>query len=134
MNPAGLDFYDRLVDGLLEAGIAPFATLYHWDLPLALHDRGGWLNPDIADWFADYAEVVWRRLGDRVAHWMTLNEPWVVVDGGLPARRPRARDIGSRGGAAWRPTTCCAPTAGGAGLPRAAAPSAPRAGAASASW
>jgi beta-glucosidase len=82
VNTAGLDFYDRLVDGLLDAGIEPFATLYHWDLPLALHERGGWLNADIAHWFADYAEAVWRRLGDRVAHWLTINEPWVVVDGG----------------------------------------------------
>lgn len=82
INDAGLDFYDRLVDALGEAGIRPFATLYHWDLPAALDNRGGWLNRDVAGWFAEYAEVVHRRLGDRVQHWMTLNEPWVSVDAG----------------------------------------------------
>lgn len=82
VNPAGLAFYDRLVDELLAAGIAPNVTLYHWDLPAALDDRGGWLNPDIADWFADYAQVVYRKLDDRVKMWATLNEPWVVTDGG----------------------------------------------------
>jgi beta-glucosidase len=82
VNRAGLDFYDRLVDALLEAGIQPMATLYHWDLPAALDDRGGWLNPDIAHWFADYAGVVFDALDDRVPMWATLNEPWVVTDGG----------------------------------------------------
>ena len=82
VNRAGLDFYDRLVDALLEHGIAPLVTLYHWDLPAALDDRGGWLNPDIAHWFADYAALLFRRLDDRVRLWATLNEPWVVVDGG----------------------------------------------------
>jgi beta-glucosidase len=81
-NAAGLDFYSRLVDELLAHGIQPNATLYHWDLPAALDDRGGWLNPDIAGWFADYAELMVRRLGDRVPLWATLNEPWVVVDAG----------------------------------------------------
>ncbi|HEU5075726.1 MAG TPA: GH1 family beta-glucosidase [Polyangiaceae bacterium] len=82
VNPKGLDFYDRLVDALLERGIEPLVTLYHWDLPAALDDRGGWLNPEIADWFADYATVVYRKLDGRVRRWMTLNEPWVIVDGG----------------------------------------------------
>ncbi|HEX6745768.1 MAG TPA: GH1 family beta-glucosidase [Longimicrobium sp.] len=82
VNEAGLGFYDRLVDKLLEHGITPNATLYHWDLPAALDDRGGWLNPDIAHWFADYAQAVFRRLDDRVKMWATLNEPWVVTDGG----------------------------------------------------
>ena len=82
VNAAGLGFYDRLVDELLAAGIAPNVTLYHWDLPAALDDRGGWLNPDIADWFADYAQVVYAKLDDRVKMWSTLNEPWVVTDGG----------------------------------------------------
>ena len=82
VNPAGIDFYSRLVDLLLARGIQPCVTLFHWDLPVALDDRGGWLNPDIADWFADYAEVAFRALGDRVPMWATLNEPWVVVDGG----------------------------------------------------
>ena len=82
VNAAGLGFYDRLVDALLAKGIAPMVTLYHWDLPAALDDRGGWLNPDIADWFADYADAVFRKLDDRVKLWATLNEPWVVTDGG----------------------------------------------------
>jgi len=82
VNEAGLAFYERLVDTLLENGIQPMATLYHWDLPTALDDRGGWLNPDVADWFADYAGVMYRRLDDRVKLWATLNEPWVVADGG----------------------------------------------------
>ncbi|MEU8926269.1 GH1 family beta-glucosidase [Kitasatospora sp. NPDC048545] len=75
VNPAGLDFYDRLVDGLLDAGIVPFPTLYHWDLPQAQQDRGGWPERCTAERFADYAAVVGERLGDRVTHWATLNEP-----------------------------------------------------------
>jgi beta-glucosidase len=82
VNQAGLDFYRRLVDALRERGIKPMATLYHWDLPAALDDRGGWLNRDIADWFAEYASVVYGALDDGVELWATLNEPWVVVDGG----------------------------------------------------
>ncbi len=82
VNRKGLDFYSRLVDALLEAGIRPSVTLFHWDLPEALDDRGGWLNPDIADWFADYARVMYEALDDRVPMWVTLNEPWVVTDGG----------------------------------------------------
>jgi beta-glucosidase len=93
VNAAGLDFYSRLVDLLLENGIRPCATLYHWDHPAVLDDRGGWLNRDMASWFADYTSVVAKALGDRVSMWMTLNEPWVVVDAGFlhdvhpPARR-----------------------------------------------
>ena len=82
VNEAGLAFYERLVDTLLANGIEPMATLFHWDLPAALDDRGGWLNPDVADWFADYADVMYRRLDGRVKLWATLNEPWVVTDGG----------------------------------------------------
>ena len=82
VNKRGLDFYERLVDALLEARIRPVVTLFHWDLPAALDDRGGWLNPDIADWFADYVRVLFRALDDRVPMWTTLNEPWVVADGG----------------------------------------------------
>jgi beta-glucosidase len=82
VNAQGLDHYERLVDTLLANGIAPVPTLYHWDLPASLGDRGGWLNPDIAHWFADYASIVFRRLDDRIRMWTTLNEPWVVTDGG----------------------------------------------------
>ncbi|HET9139628.1 GH1 family beta-glucosidase, partial [Actinophytocola sp.] len=78
-NPAGLDFYDRLVDELLAAGIAPAATLYHWDTPQPLEDAGGWLNRDTAYRFAEYATVVAERLRDRVRMWMPLNEPMVVT-------------------------------------------------------
>ncbi len=76
VNERGLDFYDRLVDALLARGIRPLATLYHWDLPMALQERGGWLNRDTAYAFADYASVVAHRLGDRIAWWLTHNEPW----------------------------------------------------------
>jgi beta-glucosidase len=75
-NAAGLDFYSRLVDALLERGIEPFATLFHWDLPQALQDRGGWPSRDTASAFVDFADQVSRRLGDRVRHWITHNEPW----------------------------------------------------------
>ncbi len=79
VNEAGLKFYDDLIDGLLEAGIEPWVTLFHWDLPQPLQDQGGFLNPAMSDWFAEYATVVARRLGDRVNHWMTLNEPPVII-------------------------------------------------------
>lgn len=74
-NEKGLDFYDRLIDGLLEAGIEPYLTLFHWDFPYALYLRGGWLNPDVSDWFADYTRLLVDRYSDRVKWWMTLNEP-----------------------------------------------------------
>jgi beta-glucosidase len=77
VNQPGLDFYDRLVDGLLEADIEPFVTLYHWDLPQHLQDQGGWPARATADAFVEYADWASRRLGDRVTHWMTLNEPFV---------------------------------------------------------
>ncbi len=94
-NQAGLDFYDQLVDGLLAAGIKPYATLYHWDLPQALQDLGGWGNRDTAHWFADYADLISRRLGDRVQHWSTHNEPWVVAFMGewLGMHAPGGRDL-----------------------------------------
>ncbi|WP_109126272.1 GH1 family beta-glucosidase [Dyella sp. C11] len=82
INQKGVDFYSRLVDELLENGIEPNATLFHWDLPTALDDRGGWLNRDIANWFAEYAGEMFKALDDRVKRWTTLNEPWVVTDGG----------------------------------------------------
>ena len=79
INEAGLDFYDRLIDALLSRGVKPWVTLFHWDYPLDLYHRGGWLNRDTVDWFGDYTEVVVKRLGDRVRHWMTLNEAQCFV-------------------------------------------------------
>lgn len=97
INQVGLDFYDRLVDGLLQAGIIPYPTLYHWDLPAALEDEGGWPHRPTAYAFADYAAVVAERLGDRVKNWWTINEPRCVAEHGYrrgrhaPGRRePRA--------------------------------------------
>ncbi len=78
VNAPGLDFYDRLVDGLLAAGIRPFVTLYHWDLPQTLQDAGGWANRATMDAFVHYADIVARRLGDRVHDWITHNEPWCI--------------------------------------------------------
>lgn len=78
-NAAGMDFYERLVDDLLAAGIAPMLTLYHWDLPQALQDAGGWLNRETALRFADYTSLVAARLADRVAHWVPVNEPNMVT-------------------------------------------------------
>jgi beta-glucosidase len=95
VNEAGLDFYDRLVDELLAAGIRPFATLYHWDLPQALEDRGGWPARETADAFLEYVEAVAARLGDRVKDWITQNEPHVPAWAGYghgvhaPGRRSR---------------------------------------------
>ena len=75
INEKGLDFYDRLIDELLKAGIVPNATLYHWDLPQGAEDRGGWLNRDCAEWFADYAELMFRKFSDRIPLFATVNEP-----------------------------------------------------------
>jgi beta-glucosidase len=88
-NEKGLAFYDRLIDTLLENQVEPWVSLYHWDYPYALHLRGGWLNPDSSDWFADYSAVVVDRLSDRVTYWETVNEPQVFIgagyrDGTLP--------------------------------------------------
>ena len=79
VNPGGLDFYDRLVDALLEKQIRPFATLYHWDLPQSLQESGGWASPDTVDRFGELARVVGARLGDRVRDWITINEPEVAA-------------------------------------------------------
>jgi len=79
----GLDFYDRLVDALCERKIEPVVTLFHWNLPAALQvELGGWAHPDLPDIFADYAELIFNRLGDRVRQWITINEPWCIVTGG----------------------------------------------------
>ncbi|MEN8919822.1 MAG: GH1 family beta-glucosidase [Octadecabacter sp.] len=94
-NPQGLDFYDRLTDGMLERGIKPCATLYHWELPSALADKGGWQNPDIAKWFGDFTHCIMDRIGDRMHSVAPINEPWCV--GWLShfegAHAPGLRDI-----------------------------------------
>ncbi|MCR6660494.1 MAG: GH1 family beta-glucosidase [Asticcacaulis sp.] len=82
INAAGVQFYSDLIDELLKHNIEPMVTLFHWDLPAALDDRGGWLNRDSADWFAEYARVAFGAYDGRVRKWITLNEPWVVNDGG----------------------------------------------------
>jgi beta-glucosidase len=95
VNQAGLDFYDKLIDGMLARGLKPYATLYHWDLPSALMDRGGWMNRDIAGWLADYAALVGRKFGDRLASTATINEPWCVafLSHYLGIHAPGYRDI-----------------------------------------
>jgi beta-glucosidase len=94
-NPKGLDFYDRLVDHLLSAGIQPVANLDHWDFPQVLQDAGGWGNRDCTDWFADYARLMFERLGDRVKMWSTHNEPWVfaVIGHGKGEHAPGICDL-----------------------------------------
>ena len=79
VNSKGLDFYDQLIDALLENGVEPWVTLFHWDYPYELFCKGGWLNRESADWFAEYAKVIVERLSDRVTHWMTQNEPQVYL-------------------------------------------------------
>jgi beta-glucosidase len=82
VNTKGLAFYDRLIDSLLERDILPFVTLYHWDLPLELENKGGWLNDDTARWFGDYSDLMFRAFCDRVPYWMTINEPAVIMEKG----------------------------------------------------
>lgn len=84
-NTKGLEFYDRLVDELLAANITPYITLFHWDYPDELYCRGGWLNPESSDWFADYTKVIVDKLSDRVTHWFTFNEPQVFIGHGHQA-------------------------------------------------
>jgi beta-glucosidase len=99
INERGLDFYDRLVDALLAENITPWITLFHWDLPSALYARGGWLNPDSAAWFARYAELVVKRLSDRVRHFITLGEPICFIGTGMfkgghaPGDQHELRDV-----------------------------------------
>ena len=94
VNAAGLDFYSRLVDTLLENGIRPVVTLYHWDLPQVLDDQGGWLNRDSAQWFTDYTAATVAALGDRVTNWTTFNEPWCssVLSYAIGAHAPGHHD------------------------------------------
>lgn len=93
----GFDFYDRLIDAVLEAGIEPLATLYHWDLPQALEDKGGWVNRDIVSRFADYSTAVVERFGDRVKKFTPINEPWVVawLGHGIGIHAPGIKDRAS---------------------------------------
>ncbi len=95
VNQEGLDYYDRLVDGMLERGLKPFQTLYHWEMPSALADLGGWTNRDVARWIADYTEVITRRIGDRVNSIATINEPWCVsfLSHFLGHHAPGQRDV-----------------------------------------
>ena len=95
VNQDGLDFYDRLVDGILERGLRPFQTLYHWEMPSALADLGGWTNPDVAHWFGDFVDVITDRIGDRVDAIATINEPWCVafLSHFLGHHAPGLRDI-----------------------------------------
>jgi beta-glucosidase len=94
VNAKGIDYYNRVIDGLLEAGVAPVVTLYHWDLPQALQDLGGWASRDVADVFAEFAGIAGDAFGDRVPKWITLNEPWVVAHVGYRDGRhaPGIRD------------------------------------------
>lgn len=95
VNPEGLDFYDRLVDAMLERGLKPFQTLYHWELPSALADKGGWMNRDTAEYFGDFTDVITDRIGDRVHAIATINEPWCVayLSHFLGHHAPGLRDI-----------------------------------------
>ncbi|MFF3864467.1 GH1 family beta-glucosidase [Micromonospora sp. NPDC001898] len=97
VNPRGLDFYDRLTDALLDRGIDPIVTLYHWDLPQTLQDRGGWTSRETAEHFATYAAAVHGRLGDRIRTWTTLNEPWcsAYLGYGNGVHAPGVRDAGA---------------------------------------
>ena len=103
VNPEGLDFYRRLADSLLERGVEPWITLYHWDLPQALQDRGGWASRETAGRFADYAAAVYGALHDRVANWTTLNEPCARPSSATP---PASTPPGCR----TRPPPCGPPT------------------------
>ena len=95
VNQEGLDYYDRLTDALLERGLKPMATLYHWELPSALADQGGWTNRDIAGWFAEFTEIIMGRIGDRMHSVAPINEPWCVswLSHFLGHHAPGRRDI-----------------------------------------
>ncbi|MDU0368878.1 GH1 family beta-glucosidase [Hymenobacter endophyticus] len=97
INQKGIGFYDRLIDGLLEQGITPWLTAYHWDLPSALQQLGGWTNRSVVDWFTEYVELLAARFGDRVQHWMVLNEPMVFTGAGhlLGVHAPGRRNLGA---------------------------------------
>ena len=108
VNPLGIDFYNRLINHCLSLGITPWVTLYHWDLPLALHQKGGWTNREIVHWFSEYVELVVKRFGDRVQHWMVLNEPMVFTGAGyfLGIHAPGKRGMANFLAAAHHATLC----------------------------
>lgn len=97
VNEKGLDFYDRLIDDLIAKNVEPWLCLYHWDLPLALHEKGGWTNRDVKAWFEEYSAVVAKRFGDRVARWATFNEPGVFTTAGYAVgyHAPGVADLGA---------------------------------------
>ena len=108
VNPLGIEFYNRVIDFCLEIGIEPWISLYHWDLPQALEDRGGWTNRDIIGWFGDYVELCVRYFGDRVKHWMVLNEPMVFTGAGyfLGIHAPGRKGLNSFLAAAHHAAMC----------------------------
>lgn len=108
VNQLGVDFYNRLIDACLSLGITPWVTLYHWDLPQALHERGGWTNRDIVGWFKEYVDGAVRAFGDRVRHWMVLNEPMMFTGGGyfLGIHAPGKRSVSSFLSAVHHATLC----------------------------
>ncbi|RYD82014.1 MAG: beta-glucosidase [Sphingobacteriales bacterium] len=97
INPKGIDYYNRLIDACLEKNITPWITLYHWDLPLELSQKGGWTNRDIVNWFTDYTEICVKNFGDRVKNWMVLNEPMAFTGAGyfLGLHAPGKRGMNS---------------------------------------
>ena len=108
VNEKGLDFYDRLIDFSLEMGIEPWATLYHWDLPQALEEKGGWTNREIIHWFSDYVALCAKRFGDRIKNWMVLNEPMVFTGAGyfLGAHAPGRKGLNNFLAAAHHAVLC----------------------------
>lgn len=97
VNPEGVTYYRNLINELKNNGITPVATLYHWDLPQLLQDLGGWENPDVANWFEEYAVACFREFGDDIKLWITLNEPWVTsVQGhGIGDHAPGVQNLGT---------------------------------------